>query len=38
MEPLQIIISLLSIAKLLIEIFKIYHENKRNGYKRVKKI
>jgi hypothetical protein len=38
MEPVQIIINVLSITKLLIEIFKIYYENKRNGYKRVKKI
>lgn len=38
MERLQLIIGLLSITKLLIEIFKIKYENKRNGNKRVKKI
>lgn len=38
METLQIIIGVLSIAKLLIEIFKIIYENKRNGNKRLKKI
>jgi hypothetical protein len=38
MEPVQITINVLSITKLLIEIFKIYYENKRNGNKRLKKI
>jgi hypothetical protein len=38
MEPVQIVINVLSITKLLIEILKIYYENKRNRDQRVKKI
>jgi hypothetical protein len=38
METIQFLIGLLSITKLLIEIFKLYYEYKRNGYKRLKKI